>query len=56
MDKYNLQLTTYGMVTCDAVSTADYGDGLAEHRCPDFHTVEEVLEWLCDNADHLKES
>ena len=51
---YPLELTTCGMFTCNAVSNADYGDGLDRHPCPDFETIQEVLDWLSDNSGYLE--
>ena len=44
--KHNIQVTNKGKYTSDAVHVDDDGKNTIVNMCPEFDTVDEVVEWI----------
>ena len=44
--KHNIQVTNKGKYTSDAVHVDDDGKNTVVNMCPEFDTVDEVVEWI----------
>ena len=49
--KHNIQITNKGKYTSDAVYVDDDGKNTTVIMCPEFDTMDEVIEWIRTNMD-----
>lgn len=47
--KHNIQVTNKGKYTSDAVYVDDDGKNTTVIMCPEFDTMDEVIEWIRNN-------
>ena len=50
--KHNIQVTNAGKYTLDAVYIDDDGKNTVVTMCPEFDTIDEVIEWIRNHMDN----